>query len=93
MRFFFGLVIVVVLVFMSSCSPRVTEGASENNPSTDYKEDVLIIGLSQIEPDNAEVLGQIEVDESGFKVDFCYDSIIVKAKADVRIMGGCTQNN
>ena len=54
----------------------------------DYKQDVLVIGINEAEPENAEILGTVKVGESGFTTQCTYDIVIENAKLEARKVGG-----
>ena len=84
MKNFHGLLILSSLIFFSSCSPKISTSISKNYPPLDYKQEVIVIGLSESEPDKAEVLGQVKIGDTGFSTKCGYDIVIDKAKLEAR---------
>lgn len=83
-----GLFIVCALILFSSCNPKVFTSISRSYPPLDYMQDVVVIGLDQAEPDDAEVLGQVKIGDTGFTTNCDYDIVIDKAKLEARKAGG-----
>ncbi|MDR3140485.1 MAG: hypothetical protein LBU37_01965 [Tannerellaceae bacterium] len=54
----------------------------------DYREDVKVFGVEDIEPDDAELLGTVKIDDSGFSTNCGLDVVIDKAKTEARKIGG-----
>ena len=88
MKTLHGLIVVAGLILLSSCSPRISTSLSKNYPPLDYKQEVTVIGLGGAEPDNAEVLGQVKIGDTGFSTNCSYDIVIDKAKLEARKAGG-----
>ncbi|MGQ1891794.1 hypothetical protein ACT29H_15240 [Thermophagus sp. OGC60D27] len=82
------LLIISALILFSSCNPKISTSISRSYPPIDYKQDILVIGLDQSEPDNSEVLGQVKIGDTGFSSKCSYDIVIDKAKLEARKVGG-----
>jgi len=82
------LFLVIGLIFLNSCSPKITTNLVKNNPPLDYKQEVIVIGLSQEEPENGQVLGQVKIGDTGFTTNCSFDIVIDKAKLEARKAGG-----
>lgn len=83
-----GLLIISALILFSSCNPKISTNISKSYPPLDYKQDIVVIGLDQSEPDNIEVLGQVKIGDTGFTTNCSYDIVIDKAKLEARKAGG-----
>lgn len=83
-----ALVTIAVLLIFSSCNPKITTTISRSYPPLDYKQDVAVIGLEDKEPDNAELLGQVKVGDSGFSTNCSYVTVLDDAKLEARKAGG-----
>lgn len=83
-----GLMIITTLITFSSCNPKISTSISRTYPPLDYKQEVIVIGLDQSEPDNAEVLGQVKIGDTGFSTKCGYEIVIDKAKLEARKAGG-----
>jgi hypothetical protein len=88
MRKLQGLLIISELIIFSSCNPKISTSISRTYPPLDYKEEVVVIGLDESEPDNAEILGQVKIGDTGFSTKCGYDVVIDKAKLEARKAGG-----
>lgn len=83
-----GLMIIISLILFSACNPKISTSISKTYPPLDYKQEVIVIGLDQPEPVNAEVLGQVKIGDTGFSTKCGYDIVIDKAKLEARKVGG-----
>lgn len=83
-----GVILIAGLIIFSSCNPKISTSLSKSYPTLDYKQDVLVISLDQSEPENAEVLGQVKIGDTGFTTNCSYDIVIDKAKLEARKVGG-----
>lgn len=83
-----GLLIISALILFSSCNPKISTSISRAYSPLDYKQEVVVIGLDQTEPDNAEVLGQVKIGDTGFSTKCDYDIVVDNAKLEARKAGG-----
>jgi hypothetical protein len=83
-----GLIIVVALILLSSCNPKVITSISHSYPALDYKQEVMVLGLTQLEPEKAEVLGLVRIGDTGFTTNCSYDIVVESAKLEARKAGG-----
>lgn len=83
-----GVFLIAGLIIFSSCNPKISTSLSKSYPTLDYKQDVLVLSLDQAEPENAEVLGQVKIGDTGFSTNCSYDIVIDKAKLEARKAGG-----
>lgn len=83
-----GLMIISALIFFSSCNPKISTSISKSYPALDYKQEVVVFGLDQPEPGNAEVLGQVKIGDAGLSTNCGYDIVMDKAKLEARKAGG-----
>ncbi len=88
MKSIHGLMLFVLLAVFSACSPTVSTTINKSYPELEYAQDVLVIGLDQEDPENAEVLGQVKIGDSGFSTNCNYDVVLGKAKLEARKIGG-----
>ncbi len=88
MRKINGLLLVVGLIFISACSPKISTTLTKTYDALDYKQEVLVIGLAQVVPENTEVIGQVKIGDTGFSTNCGYDIVIDKAKLEARKAGG-----
>ncbi len=78
----------VAMILLYSCNPKVSTKMTRSLPPLDYKQEVVVIGLNQAEPEAAEVLGTVKIGETGFTTKCSYDIVIDKAKLEARKAGG-----
>ena len=83
-----SLLFITALLFLNSCNPKISTSLSKKYPALDYKQAVLVIGLDQTEPDEAEVLGKVKIGDKGFTTNCSYETVIDKAKMEARKVGG-----
>jgi len=88
MKKILGVLMVYVLISLSSCNPKISTSISRSYPPLDYQQEVVVIGLDQPEPDNAEVLGQVKTGDTGFSTNCSYEVVIDKIKLEARKAGG-----
>ena len=82
------LITLAALIFLGSCNPKITTSLSKSYAPLDYREEVVVIGLNQPEPDDAETLGQVKIGDTGFSTNCDYNVVIDKAKLEARKAGG-----
>ena len=82
------LITLAALIFFGSCNPKITTSLSKSYAPLDYREEVVVIGLNQPEPDDAETLGQVKIGDTGFSTNCDYNVVIDKAKLEARKAGG-----
>lgn len=82
------LVLAVCLMIMGSCSPKLSTSISKSYPALDYREEIRVYDLRNAEPDDAEYLGMLKSGNSGLAPNCDYESVIEKAKAEARKIGG-----
>ena len=82
------LMMLTALVFFNSCSPKISTSITKTYSPLDYKQEVIVIGLDQAEPDSSESLGEVKIGDTGFSIDCGYDVVIDKAKVEARKAGG-----
>lgn len=80
--------LIFILTLLSSCSPKISKNISKNYPTLDYKQEIVVFGLNQSVPDNAEKLGTVKATDSGFTINCNYDIIINLLKQEARKVGG-----
>lgn len=83
-----GSLMIALLLSVTSCNPKITTTISRTYPPIDYREEVTVIGLGDIEPDNAEFIGQVRIGDSGFSTNCSYAVVLEKALLEARKAGG-----
>jgi hypothetical protein len=76
------------ILFMTSCSAKLTTSMQKNYPPLDYREEVTVFGKNETAPPTAEKLGTIKVGDSGFSVKCSYATVLERAKTESRKVGG-----
>ncbi|MDB4335006.1 hypothetical protein OAA06_01465 [bacterium] len=79
---------IIVLVFIYSCNPRISTKLNISYPAIDYRDEVAVIGLNEEAPDNAELIGKVNVGDTGFTTNCEYDFVLDQAKLEARRVGG-----
>jgi len=76
------------LLFLTSCSARLTSSIQKAYAPLDYREEVKVFEIGERTPPNAEKLGTIKIGDSGFSVSCSYAIVIERAKTESRKVGG-----
>ncbi len=77
-----------VLFILSACGPRISTQLYKKHSELNYKEEVTVIKSSQPLPQDAQVIGTVNVGDSGFSVKCNYELVLDKAKLEARKIGG-----
>jgi hypothetical protein len=83
-RLIFGLFSISII----ACSPKVITKLTKIYPPLDYKEDVIVIGISEEQPATAIEIGTVKIDDTGFSTNCGWNVVIEKAKMEARKAGG-----
>ncbi len=75
-------------LILSSCAPKTTTSITKKYPPLDYREEVLVFGLQDDTPEDAELLGIVKIGDSGFSTNCDYDVVLNEAKMEARKTGG-----
>lgn len=81
-------VIISFLLVLFSCSPRISTNISKSYAPLDYTKEVVVIQRNQPEPENAELIGEVKIGDTGFSTKCTYDVVIDKALLEARKAGG-----
>ena len=76
------------ILFLTSCSAKLTSSMQRIYAPLDYKEEVIVFDLWEETPRDAEKLGTVKVGDSGFTINCDYAVVIDKAKTEARKVGG-----
>ena len=71
-----------------SCNHKVSTSIVKKHPTLDYKTEVLVLDLTEKIPENAEVIGEVKLGDTGFSTKCNYELAIEKAKLEARKFGG-----
>ncbi len=88
MKKIFVLLTVFVSFVLSSCSPRVSTDIRYAYFPIDNRQDIVVVGLQDSEPDSTEVLGTVRIGDTGFSTNCDYGVVLEKAKQAARKVGG-----
>lgn len=81
--------LLIFICFISiACQHRVKSSVYQSRPILDYKEEVIVLPLYQSAPEDALVIGEVRIGDSGFSTNCGYDIAIEKAKLEARKLGG-----
>ncbi len=80
--------LLIFLLLLDSCSPKISTTISKKYTPLDYRKEVIVFGLKQQEPKQAEVIGKVKIGDSGFTTDCDYETVINEAKMKAREIGG-----
>jgi len=83
-----GLILLVVVIAISACSPKVSTQLSKSYSPLDYDQEVVVFGLDEEIPDASEVIGRVKIGDKGFTTDCSYEVVIDMAKLEARKAGG-----
>jgi len=76
------------VLFLTSCSAKLTSSMQKTYAPLDYKEEVRVFEINEQVPPDAEKLGTIKIGDSGFSTDCDYATVLDKAKTESRKVGG-----
>lgn len=83
-----ALILIGCTLILISCSHSISSSFSKHYPPLDYREEVVIIGLNDPKPANAEEIGTVKIGDSGFSTDCGWDAGIEKIINEARKNGG-----
>ena len=78
----------ILAICLSSCSPVVHKKISKPLTPKEESVEVAVFERNEIVPDNAEVIGEISIRDAGFTTNCGWETILEKAKTEVRAAGG-----
>ncbi|MFZ4582455.1 MAG: hypothetical protein ACOYM7_07375 [Paludibacter sp.] len=81
------LLLAVIAVFLSSCSPRITTSILKSVAPVSNNEEVKIYNLQSQIPENATKIGRIDVGDSGFTTNCGYDAMLNVLLQEARKVG------
>lgn len=81
-------IMVVLMVLVIACAPKVRTNITQKHPSLDFNEEVMVLELLDPVPPKAELLGTVKIGDSGVSSKCNYTQVIEKAKEEARKAGG-----
>ena len=82
------LLFLLAVMILGSCAPSIHTQLIKKYPPLDYKEEITVISLEVPVPPDAEILGVVRINDSGFTTDCSYPVVLKKAKREARKAGG-----
>ena len=82
------LLIIGTILFLTSCSAKLTSSLLKTYPPLHYLEEVRVFSINESIPPNAEKLGTIKIGDSGFSTNCNYATVVDMAKIEARKVGG-----
>ena len=83
-----GLLLLVILIALSSCYPKITTNLIKSYPVLDFQEEIVVIGIDKAIPDNAEILGIVRIGDTGFTNKCSYELVLSRAIHEAKKAGG-----
>ena len=77
-----------ILLLLCSCSPRISRSITKKYPPLGIKDEVKVIELNDNVPSQAELLGELNIEDTGFSSDCSYTSVLAFAKYEAKKAGG-----
>lgn len=81
-----GLLLCALL--LGACSQLVTTSIRKQYPVLHYRDDVKVFALTDPFPENAEIIGVVTIDDTGFTTNCGWEVVLDKAKLEARKIGG-----
>lgn len=76
------------ILLLYSCSPKISTTINKTYTPIDFREEVRIFGIQDEIPANSEVLGVVNIGDTGFSTNCGWDVVIDKARTEARKAGG-----
>lgn len=80
--------IISALILFSSCSLRISTSIQKTYPPVDLSQEIQVLLSLRDVPPTAELLGKVDVNNSGFTTNCSYDTVLNVAKVEARKIGG-----
>ncbi|MDR2084416.1 MAG: DUF2846 domain-containing protein [Bacteroidales bacterium] len=78
----------ICALIISSCSPKVSTSISKTYDKLNSTEPIVVFGVDDAAPSNAEILGNLKIGESGLTVNCEFESVLALATDEARKIGG-----
>lgn len=79
---------VAVIAAMSSCNPLVRNSITQTYPQSKQPVDITVLELGSPEPQQAEKIGSIAIEEGGFTTNCSYEVVLHYARVEAAQSGG-----
>jgi hypothetical protein len=83
-----GFFLITVLILLSSCSARITTSIQKSYEPIARSQEVKVMNSLTEVPQGAELLGKVDVGDSGFTTNCSYDTVLNAAILEARKAGG-----
>lgn len=80
--------LLALTIAFASCSPIVHKSISKPMTPQESTVEVAVFEINEIVPNNAEVIGELSIRDAGFTFKCDWETILEKAKTEVRAAGG-----
>ena len=80
--------LLICLVFLASCNPKITTSILQQQPALDPKTEVAIFDQKEEVPSVHKLLGSVYIGDTGFSTNCSYPVVIDAAKTEARKIGG-----
>ncbi len=88
MKFINGIFLITMIMFIASCTPKVTTKLDTKSYSQlDKDEEFYILKGTQEIPDGSEYIGSLKIGDSGFSTDCGYETVMKEAERAARNSG------
>ncbi len=88
MKTIYGILAGIAFLLISACNPQVITNIDKAYPPIDYRQKIAVIGLEEKEPEDAVVLGEVKIGDTGFTTNCGYEIVLYNAKIEARKTGG-----
>lgn len=75
-------------LLLVACNPRVASSLVTAYAPLDFREQVIVLGLNETVPQDAEYLGEVKVGDTGFTTNCSYEKVLEEAMLEARKAGG-----
>ena len=75
-------------MFISSCNPKITRNITNAYPALDNMQEVIVFDMEHTAPQEAEILGEVKIGDTGFTTNCSYEVVMNIAKQEARKVGG-----
>ncbi len=81
-------ILVILAVWLCSCSPKVHKHIIKERHPVGNDTEVTVYNIGEVVPENAEVIGNVSVLDGGFTTRCDWETVLETAKQEVRAAGG-----
>ena len=81
-------ILIILALGLCSCSPKVHKHIIKEMHPVSNDTEVMVYGIGDVVPENAEVIGNVSVLDGGFTTHCDWETVLETAKQEVRAAGG-----